>query len=526
MADIITVCLNEYDGLDKNNTPSRCATAKNRLKSLDQFRTSDNEIKIVDNDKLLDTPKVDLKSVFGDVLEHPIKLEKQNTESNFYKWFSNKIDTEKLLVTLDTESFGDHENLYYFPAIIGTLSRLLTQFPLWSNIMKNIYDSNITTPSSSNVEAYFKNIKRLLLQMSTKSHRLRTDEFISKHLEFLKGEIKVAANKLAHQGKVEVNNSKDTLKKVSKTLVQKRKLQTNEEFTDDSIFAENPTFIENWRGKGKDVKKRKRKLKSIVLLSNGSRLQIGDKKYILRNTCAMDSLCQALAIAYVDDYRISRTIQDSKHLFCKLIRLMTEKNTEELYKVRSEMAQVYFNKVEQANTVEISCECNVNNVFERILIDCIYSADEREHCTELECPINNVQRKIPVLHIDVNKTVKELQEAANTLINCKEITQCRRQNCHGIKSFTIALRDLIAFEFNSNDFISVDDPPIHLLLHNTEFRLLSIIEFIPPTPGIQIGHYKAHCRRNLQWNCYDDQSTKITKSQKKMIPHCILYVKK
>lgn len=81
------------------------------------------------------------------------------------------------------------------------------------------------------------------------------------------------------------------------------------------------------------------------------------------------------------------------------------------------------------------------------------------------------------------------------------------------KSFTIVLRDLIAFEFNSNEFILLDDPPTRLLLQDSAFHLLSIIEFIPPSPGIQIGHYKAHCRRNSQWNCYDDQSTRITKSK-------------
>lgn len=258
MADLIIVCLNEHDGLDKKHLPSRCETAKTGLKTLDQFLSPENEIEVVDNDKFLETPKTKQNSIFEDIINTEMNLdEKTAAETPFYKWFTNIIDAEKLMVTLDSEGIGEHNNLYYFPAIIGTLSRLLTQFPLWSNIMKNVYDSNITTPSSSNVEAYFKNIIRLLLQISTKSHRLRTDEFLVKHLEFLQGEIKVASSKLTHRGKIEHTISKDIIKKDSKVSVEKkRKLQSKEEFTDDSIFALNPTFIENWRGKGKDIIKR------------------------------------------------------------------------------------------------------------------------------------------------------------------------------------------------------------------------------------------------------------------------------
>ena len=80
----------------------------------------------------------------------------------FLKRFTNKIETEKLLIPLHTEDIGNHDNLYHYPDFIGTLSRLLNLFPLWSNVMKNIYDSDIEAPTSSNIESYFKTIKRLL----------------------------------------------------------------------------------------------------------------------------------------------------------------------------------------------------------------------------------------------------------------------------------------------------------------------------------------------------------------------------
>lgn len=528
LTDIITVCLNEHDGFNKSNTPSRCDLAKNRLKTLNQFQTLDTEIEIQNSDKINDLPKAVEKTVFENKTDT-----KLSEENRFLKWFTNKIETEKLLVTLDTEDIGNHDNLYYYPVFIGTLSRLLNLFPLWSNVMKHIYDSEIEAPTSSNVESYFKTIKRLLLNLSTKSHRLRTDEFIMKHLEFLKGEIKVAPRKsILSNLTVQSNTGTDLQKKEIKrdpiTSTRKRKLQSQEpkeEFTDDSIFAEDPTFIENWKGKGNVTKKRKT-LKPVIFLSNGGWLQIDKKICILRNTCAIDSLCQALAIAYIDGYRISHTIHASENLFCKLVRLMSGRDTEEVYKIRFEMAQAYFSKIEQECSVEVRCECNVNNIFERILIDCIYSADEREHCTESDCAINRVQRKIPVLHVDINSAVKDLQESANALINAQELTECRRSKCKGVKSFSVSLRDLIAFEFHSNEFISIDDPPTSLLLEGSEFHLLAIIEFVPPVCETLIGHYKAHCRRNSQWKCYDDESKKITKSKKKLIPRCIIYAKK
>jgi hypothetical protein len=54
----------------------------------------------------------------------------------------------------------------------------------------NIGISDVKNPSSSNVESSFKTSKRCVFDIATKSSRLRVDEFVMKHLEYIAGERK------------------------------------------------------------------------------------------------------------------------------------------------------------------------------------------------------------------------------------------------------------------------------------------------------------------------------------------------
>lgn len=184
---------------DNDSIMTRCESAKSRLKKLSAFGVNDSEIEINENDKL-NTNVEDLSnSVFKDTLKC------NNTKSGnitlpgqkYPSWFYEKIEAEKIIITLsDDNDCGNHENVYYFPAFINVLSRLMNQFPLWSNVMKNLYKSKIDRPTSSNVESYFRTLKKILFQIGTKSQRLRIDEFIIKHFEFLTGELKIANSNL------------------------------------------------------------------------------------------------------------------------------------------------------------------------------------------------------------------------------------------------------------------------------------------------------------------------------------------
>lgn len=78
----------------------------------------------------------------------------------FPKWYQDKLDRGNLLVTLTDDDSLSHENLFYTSTFIPTLTRLVQQLPLWSNVMIQIYNSENQTASSSNVESYFKTLKR------------------------------------------------------------------------------------------------------------------------------------------------------------------------------------------------------------------------------------------------------------------------------------------------------------------------------------------------------------------------------
>lgn len=266
-------------------------------------------------------------------------------------------------------------------------------------------------------------------------------------------------------------------------------------FTDDTIFSDHPSLVENWRGLGMLRHKRKKNTseprKKVFLLSNGGRFKTDKEIISATNTCALDSVCQALAIAYTDGSSINPIIQGSDHMLCQLIRTMRDKNSgEEAYKIRSSIAKTYFKNVQVGDVTEVDCECNVLYIYDKILIDCcLYSADEKMSCTNFDCPINTVTRKVSVLRLH-DKRVADIQEAASSLIDNMDMTRCRRLSCDGIMSFDLKLKNLISFEV-LDELMFVHEAPPKLVLQNHEYELLSVIEFVPPAIGT-IGHYKAH----------------------------------
>ena len=73
----------------------------------------------------------------------------------------------------------------------------------------------------------------------------------------------------------------------------------------------------------------------MFLLSNGDRFKTGKEIVTATSTCALDSVCQALATAYTDGSSTNPTIQRSDHMLCQLIRTMRGKNSgeEEVFKL-------------------------------------------------------------------------------------------------------------------------------------------------------------------------------------------------
>lgn len=380
------------------------------------------------------------------------------------------------------------------------------------------------------MESYFKNVKRHLCRIISKSDRYRVDEFFMKHLEFLSGELKGAIGNLK-EGKTKKATEKRERKK---TLPKNVKEEKNIEHAVESIFTENPSLIENWRGLATKREKRKniseKETPKVILLKNGFRAKFtGGKNLIVKNTCAFDSVSQAIAVAVVDGFCIGRIVNTSNEVYCKFIKmLISNASIQNIYQSRTEILKQFFNTENTSDDrIIISCECNVTHIFEKILIDVIYSADRIESCTNAECPVNNVKRKCAFLPLDLN--IKSLSLSANSRINPENnMSICRHTGCSGIKTYEYDLKDLITFELNSEEEIYLNDIETMITLKNIEYNLASVIEFIPCESASidRIGHYKAHCLRGTSFQCYDDMSNRVTKSRKKMLVHCIIYGRK
>ena len=222
-----------------------------------------------------------------------------------------------MLVTLtdDDSDFLSHENLFYMPTFILTLTRLVQQLPLWSNVMIPIYNSEIQTASSSNVESYFKTHKRYLCHIDVKSNRLRLDQFIVKHADFIDGELKEAISKVETTEKGDLKRRKNTKAKVNKT---------EDAFPTYSIFSKTPSFSENWKGKGDarkaTNKKRVKMHKPVPLLLNGTRLRTAMKDLHVSNTCAFDSVAQVIAIGCVEGFYFNTQVLNHQNEFCQFIK--------------------------------------------------------------------------------------------------------------------------------------------------------------------------------------------------------------
>lgn len=499
---------------------TRCEQAKMRLRRLASFKnTSESEIEIDDATKISQTSS-NKKSLFSGTQSKDIG---NNQSRKSPKWYYDAIDTENLLLTLTDGDCELHDNLYYFPEFLTTLTRLMGQLPLWSNVMKKTFQSEISAPTSSNVEVYFKMVKRYLCQINTKSERYRIDEFIVKHSESISGQLKTASSKLNEKKKIPKE------KKSIKNDDTKMNTQLTKGINNESIFSDTPSMLENWRGLaiGKKEKKKREKIKRVTLLRNGSLTTCAGKNTIVLNTCAFDAVAQAIAVGVADNYALNSIINTNENdEYFKLIKMMIlDNDTLNVYKLREEILKKHFETKFIGDKTYVSCECNVAYIFENILWDKIYSADITELCTNFNCPINNVRRKCAFLPLDLNKDT--LSEAANTMLNSdSNMSICRHSDCDGIKTINYNLKNIAVFEPNPEVQICINDLPQNISLKGTVYHLLSVIEFVPSATPTDVGHYKSHCRRGSKWQCYDDMSSKITVSYKKMTAHCLIYAKK
>lgn len=114
---------------------------------------------------------------------------------------------------------GDRENAKFLPKFADRIMKDIKYLPMWSCICRDKFGYGRIPASSASVEADFNIIKNIFLK--NEETPMRVDEFVSKHVNFLSGRIKLAHSRsVAEENKmeeanIEINNEsiEDTIEK-------------------------------------------------------------------------------------------------------------------------------------------------------------------------------------------------------------------------------------------------------------------------------------------------------------------------
>lgn len=422
-------------------------------------------------------------------------------EDNIMYWFDEIVEQQKSLFQTPTET----RNKYYLPHLTSTLRRLLIKLPLWSNVMCPLYDTQNKSPTSSSVESYFKTLKHLLFE--TRTHKYNIDEFLNIHYNFLQGETKVSLkslNDIPHN--ISSKSRKRKLKRVKSISIKKRIKNAAVTFTSDSIFAEEPSYTENWKGEGYET--HKITSTSILFLKNGN---VIESKQNVLNTCAFDSVFFMLAHGYQTNNYIREVFNSCENsLIRDFINILAQnQNEKEAYKLRENIVSLYYQK--KNNYYE--CNCNMAFVFEHILFDFLFSAERSKKCITPFCNEKNVTRFIVFLSLNFDIInmfgIRSLEDAI--VIDNLELKHCLECNNKSIK-YEYKLNNIILFDLNGTQNIILNEIPRYIkITERKTFKLIGALEYVLPCVG-NIGHYKCHCLIDDQWLCYDDNRNKTHES--------------
>lgn len=544
--DVIITSLYKFRGITDNGNLSHAEQSIARLKStLQKYNVTDEE-----EIDVVNTYEVDDNDYY------PTSATFTNSKNMMFDYCSAVINFEKQHIDENNRG-GLYENIYYLPNFHSTLVRLLNKLPMWGSVINSFFKAGYESPSSSNCESYFKDIKKYIVESDD---RVRIDEFIIKHSTHITGALKLALDDSV------VNRSDMGLpKKNEKELSDD---ESSDGFDSSSIFMKHPRTVENWRGKALKDKKR---TTIVHILKNGNMSTSGIEGTLIYNTCAFDSVAQSFAYAYKDRKAFKsylKDLNDETSRFIKsLLTSQKEKSANGIYVKRSQILLKHFksdtfesvndddrdtNNMKTNETMlvnddidheieigtsenikpiikSVDCQCNVSKIIEQILGEHFFSALRVKECSNKDCEINNNNpRKCSYLPINIDTIQKEGIASLNSTAEAsleeesKPCTKCK----YGYCKFKYELNNVLFFEFNYEISTEVKKIPELLKLGDKSYRVLSAIIF-ESTKKDTMGHYKSLIYRHLlrKWQLYDDLKSKCAKSPSFVIPHCIIYTK-
>jgi hypothetical protein len=253
---ILTVMLSETDGWSNNvETPSE----KARLYILDL-------IKGICDDEL------ENKTTFGpeSLADFDNYIENDENENTYLQIFLENIKQKSIR---NSSVVGNRISAYYLKELLPDTMRLCKHFPLWTNVLSNLFQSPYRIASSASVENNFKELKTQILKFDVRP--IRADKFILKHLTSIDSNVKLFKSKeLRYESSFESKLPKSEYYELSESenlcrnddkqcirnplnssienideVIQNNKTEYDIEMSSDES-EKSITAYENWKGKG------------------------------------------------------------------------------------------------------------------------------------------------------------------------------------------------------------------------------------------------------------------------------------
>lgn len=412
LENLMTIMLSETDGWTNDNAPTPSEIAReyilNLIKGINTIDSSTNTIFTNFDDNDVDS---------SDIADNDDDDADNKDNDSAISVFLGNIKKESLKNSLIQ---GNRISAYYLPELVQHTLRLCKHFPLWSNVLRSIFQSPFQRASSAAVENDFKELKTQILKFDVCP--MTADRFVITHLESIDSNVKLFKSKQLRNNTV-IEQSKLYLQNEETNEIENKSDDQQEESdekgseageSDNSINA-----IENWKGKGKesqentliqnynDLKKVHRKTKYMSptkeidkllstrktrstnsnLLINGNKatpIILSKKRFLVQNTCPFDAVAVLIAIAYTDipTYQkyIDENINNDFLQFCK--NLATTGPTHSIYKNRVSLLQNIFKVDTGVTDIRlIDATCNVNFIVTSYLKN-VPSATESIMCSK------------------------------------------------------------------------------------------------------------------------------------------------
>ena len=371
---------------------------------------------------------------------HDDSLETDNEDSNADEifeiacqsdnWFKAIIDEADLAAV----SSGSEPNPYFCPKFEKKLVNILPYCPLWTAVMKEVFQSPNTTASSAIIECDFSILKEIIMEHNKRP--LRVDKFIAFHLRALSGNsniIAASANENAYfsnndkilndleeeeawRGK---NTKKDSmLEKISENdkdthdsyqhkkfffakHAEKRNVENNSKLESQNRKTETQLFKpkkSTYLTPNPNIKfvlqSPTSKRETLQIIKNGNLLepvQINGFAFKVSNACPFDAIMHSLAVICVENDKYMKCAINSTSDFFKCLQMYIQNGvSKKLYEFRTQiLAKIY--KVEESAIITkmrfINAVDSIGNVINKLFVD-MPSATEISQCSNPACSNN------------------------------------------------------------------------------------------------------------------------------------------